>query len=126
LTEYTNKAEQEAASIIAAQSSNMQSSQVQSTQAAGQIATNDQKESQNPTNEPQIDPWDLLSPVDVMSKFPNNLDEQLGSKKWQNRKEALEAVNGILNENPKLADNADYAGLIETFTKVIFKKFWDR
>jgi cytoskeleton-associated protein 5 len=60
----------------------------------------------------------MLDPVDVMPKLPKDLDEQFVSKKWQERKAALDMVHSILTENPKLTDNPDYVQLIEQLTKV--------
>lgn len=66
----------------------------------------------------EIDTWEILDPVDIMPKLPNDFDELLASKKWQERKAVLETLNDILSKSPKLADNPDYRGLIEKLIKV--------
>ena len=38
------------------------------------------------------DPYDLIDPVDVLSKIPKNFFELVEEKKWQLRKEALDAL----------------------------------
>ena len=87
-------------------------------------ATNHQSHAQQATANPQpqqFDAWEFLDPVDIMPKLPKDLDEQLNSKKWQERKAALDLVHGVLSENPKLADSPDYRQLIEQLTKVSLK-----
>jgi hypothetical protein len=133
LNEYKCKVEEEVPStapttLSVAQSSTTNaanSSQSHLSSKAESIASNDQKEQtpqqQIPPKEPppQIEQQQLDKPVDIAKKLPKDLDTQLNSKNWQDRKAALEAVNGILNESPKLADNPDYYNeLIETFTRV--------
>ncbi|KAJ1918536.1 hypothetical protein H4219_002550 [Mycoemilia scoparia] len=44
-----------------------------------------------------MDPWDLADPVDVLAKLPPNFDTNLASKKWKERKEAVEGLQGVLN-----------------------------
>jgi cytoskeleton-associated protein 5 len=73
-----------------------------------------------------MDPLDYLEPIDITSKLPKDLDEQFMSKKWQDRKNALDSVHGILTENPKLADNPDYVRLIEQLTKVLISRVHNR
>jgi cytoskeleton-associated protein 5 len=65
-----------------------------------------------------MDPLDYVDPIDITSKLPVDLEEQFVSKKWQDRKTALDLIHGILIENPKLADNPDYSPLIKQLTKV--------
>lgn len=43
-----------------------------------------------------IDPLSLSDPIDVLSKFPSDLDERLSSTKWKDRLEALEECNKVL------------------------------
>jgi cytoskeleton-associated protein 5 len=65
-----------------------------------------------------LDIWDIVDPVDIISKLPKDLYQLFASKKWQDRKAALDLIHGILMENPKLADNPDYSPLIKQLTKV--------
>ncbi|KAJ5898802.1 hypothetical protein N7495_003546 [Penicillium taxi] len=40
---------------------------------------------------------DLAEPVDIMPKVPKDLHDNLGSSKWKDRKEALDALYNVLN-----------------------------
>lgn len=66
----------------------------------------------------QIDPYDLAEPVDVLSKMPKDFYDKIEAKKWQERKEALEAVD-LLLKTPKL-ENGDYGDLVRALKKVQF------
>ncbi|CAL1547332.1 unnamed protein product [Lymnaea stagnalis] len=73
----------------------------------------------NVAEEEAIDPYDLMTPVDLLAGLPKNFYEQIESKKWQERKEVLEQVEKLA-ENPRL-ENGDYSTLIRTILKVIAK-----
>ncbi|MEQ2165820.1 hypothetical protein GOODEAATRI_021170 [Goodea atripinnis] len=66
-----------------------------------------------------VDPYDLLEPVEILSKMPKDFDEKIEAKKWQERKEALEAIE-TLTKNPKL-ENGDYGDLVRSLKKVVGK-----
>ncbi|MEQ2235755.1 Cytoskeleton-associated protein 5-A [Ilyodon furcidens] len=66
-----------------------------------------------------VDPYDLLEPVEILSKMPKDFDEKIEAKKWQERKEALEAIEA-LTKNPKL-ENGDYGDLVRSLKKVVGK-----
>lgn len=68
---------------------------------------------------PDIDPYDLLSPVDILSKLPKDFYEKIEAKKWQERKEALEALENLI-KNPKL-ENGDYSDVVKALKKIISK-----
>ncbi|KAL4942673.1 hypothetical protein BDV06DRAFT_158002 [Aspergillus oleicola] len=51
----------------------------------------------------EVDVFDLAEPVDVFPKIPKDFSEQLGSSKWKDRKEALDALYSALNV-PKIRD----------------------
>lgn len=55
----------------------------------------------------QIDPRDLLDPVNALSMFPTDLDERLSSTKWKDRLEVLEECNKVLSApgNAKISDS---------------------
>ena len=55
-----------------------------------------------------------------MSKLPKDFYDKIESKKWQERKEALEAVEALV-KNPKL-ENGDYGELIRSLKKVFRSK----
>lgn len=67
----------------------------------------------------EIDPMELLDPVDILSMLPKDFYEKLEAKKWQERKESLEALEKLL-EAPKL-ENGDYGALVSSIRKVIAK-----
>ncbi|CAK9821655.1 Protein mini spindles [Anthophora retusa] len=68
---------------------------------------------------PEIDAYELLEPVDILSKLPKDFYEKLEGKKWQERKEALEALETLI-KNPKL-ENGDYGDVVRSLKKVISK-----
>lgn len=69
---------------------------------------------------PDVDPYDLLSPVDILSKLPKDFYEKIEAKKWQERKEVLDLLEKILTDAPKL-ENGDYADLVKVLKKVMTK-----
>ncbi|KAI1728792.1 HEAT repeat domain-containing protein [Ditylenchus destructor] len=71
--------------------------------------------------EPQIDPWDMFDPVDILPKIPDNFKTELESKKWLERKTALEALLQLLTDNPRLCPKAHYGDLVETLKRVLEK-----
>ncbi|KAF5285627.1 hypothetical protein FQR65_LT13108 [Abscondita terminalis] len=68
---------------------------------------------------PNLDPYDIADPVDILSKLPKNFYEQLEAKKWQERKEALEVLENLVKA-PKL-ENGDYGDLVRALKKIIQK-----
>jgi cytoskeleton-associated protein 5 len=62
---------------------------------------------------------DLIDPVDILSKLPKDFYDKLEEKKWQLRKESLEALEPLL-QNPKL-QSGDYGELVKALKKVITK-----
>uniref|UniRef100_A0A8C5LHG6 Cytoskeleton-associated protein 5 n=1 Tax=Jaculus jaculus TaxID=51337 RepID=A0A8C5LHG6_JACJA len=68
---------------------------------------------------PQIDAYELLETVEILSKLPKDFYDKIEAKKWQERKEALEAVE-VLVKNPKL-EPGDYADLVKALKKVVGK-----
>ncbi|XP_072518967.1 cytoskeleton-associated protein 5 isoform X2 [Salminus brasiliensis] len=67
----------------------------------------------------RVDPYELLEAVDILSKIPKDFYEKIEAKKWQERKEALEAVEA-LTKNPKL-ESGDYGDLVRALKKVVGK-----
>jgi cytoskeleton-associated protein 5 len=82
-------------------------------QAGGDAAEEEEEEAPA-----AIDPKSLLDPINVLSLFPDNLDEMLSSTKWKERLEVLEECNKVLSQpaNAKIADsNIDaYGSLLST------------
>uniref|UniRef100_A0A670Z0A0 Cytoskeleton associated protein 5 n=1 Tax=Pseudonaja textilis TaxID=8673 RepID=A0A670Z0A0_PSETE len=68
---------------------------------------------------PQVDAYELLEAVEILSKLPKDFYDKIEAKKWQERKEALEAVE-VLVKNPRL-EAGDYADLVKALKKVVGK-----
>lgn len=64
-----------------------------------------------------MDPYDLLDPVEILSKLPKDFYDKLEAKKWQDRKEALDVLENLLKNAPKL-EPGDYADLVRALKKV--------
>ena len=60
-----------------------------------------------------------MDPVEILSQLPKDFYEKLEAKKWQDRKESLEALEPLV-QNPKL-QSGDYGELIKALKKVITK-----
>ncbi|XP_049878313.1 protein mini spindles [Pectinophora gossypiella] len=67
-----------------------------------------------------VDPYDLLDPVEILSKLPKDFYEKLEAKKWQERKEALDSLENLLKTAPRL-EPGDYADLVRALKKTISK-----
>ncbi|KAI9717129.1 MAG: hypothetical protein M1812_004877 [Candelaria pacifica] len=50
-----------------------------------------------------VDAFDLAEPQDVMTKVPEDLHDHLGSTKWKDRKDALDALYAVINV-PRIKD----------------------
>ena len=59
---------------------------------------------------------DFLEPVEVLKTLPEDFNEKLQSKKWQDRKEALDALDKA-SDHPKLMDG-DYNEVVSNLKKV--------
>uniref|UniRef100_A0A1I7UF87 Cytoskeleton-associated protein 5 n=1 Tax=Caenorhabditis tropicalis TaxID=1561998 RepID=A0A1I7UF87_9PELO len=69
----------------------------------------------------EADPWDFLDEFDLLSKMPDAFDTMIQSKKWQERKEALEDLSQLLTAHPKLDPKGSYGSLVEQLQKVLEK-----
>uniref|UniRef100_A0A914CYG4 TOG domain-containing protein n=1 Tax=Acrobeloides nanus TaxID=290746 RepID=A0A914CYG4_9BILA len=67
----------------------------------------------------EVDPWEFLEPSDIMKELSKSFFEDVQSKKWQERKDALEALLGLLIANPRLCTNGQYSEVIATLKGVI-------
>ncbi|XP_018115742.1 cytoskeleton-associated protein 5-A-like isoform X4 [Xenopus laevis] len=68
---------------------------------------------------PQVDAYELLEAVEILSKLPKDFYDKIEAKKWQDRKEALEVVETLV-KNPKI-EAGDYADLVKALKKVVGK-----
>lgn len=73
----------------------------------------------NDNQREEIDPLELIDPVDILSKLPKDFYDKLEAKKWQERKESLEALQTLL-QNPKL-ESGEYGDVVKALKKVITK-----
>ena len=64
---------------------------------------------------PELDTFDLVEPVDVSSKIPGNLYENLASTTWKDRKDGLDALLIVVNV-PRIKD-ADFNDLVRALSK---------
>uniref|UniRef100_A0AC34FD49 TOG domain-containing protein n=1 Tax=Panagrolaimus sp. ES5 TaxID=591445 RepID=A0AC34FD49_9BILA len=65
--------------------------------------------------------WDFADPVDILSKLPKNFQELIASKKWQERKEALELLQNLATENVRLDPTTSYKEIVQTLSKILAK-----
>ncbi|XP_074659801.1 cytoskeleton-associated protein 5-like [Tubulanus polymorphus] len=87
-------------------------------QAAAREAGDD-VDGEEEQEEEDIDPYELMTPVEILSKLPKDYYDKIEAKKWQERKEVLEAVQKLA-ENPKL-EPGDYGDLVRSLKKVVGK-----
>ncbi|KAJ1308957.1 hypothetical protein OPQ81_004640 [Rhizoctonia solani] len=67
--------------------------------------------------EAAVDPMDFIEAVDIMPKVPSNFHEAMGSSKWKDRKEALDALLEVLKATPKVADSDGHGELAKALAK---------
>lgn len=77
---------------------------------------NDDAQGEDDMEVDEIDAFDLADPVDITAKLPGNFYDLLTSKKWQERREALDALLEQA-KTPKILDK-DYSELITALSKV--------
>ncbi|VEN43701.1 unnamed protein product, partial [Callosobruchus maculatus] len=89
--------------------------------AAAEAANGDEgdEEEEQDDEVAAIDPYELADPVDILSKLPKDFYEKIEAKKWQERKEVLDALENLV-KTPKL-ENGDYGDLIRSLKKVVQK-----
>ncbi|KAK7077047.1 hypothetical protein SK128_006638 [Halocaridina rubra] len=68
---------------------------------------------------PEIDVYDSLTPVDILSKLPKDFYEKMEDKKWKERKEAVDILLP-LTQSPRL-EAGDYHELMKVLRKMIGK-----
>ncbi|CAH8448402.1 unnamed protein product [Schistosoma bovis] len=67
----------------------------------------------------QVDLDDMITPVEVLSKIPSDYWQQIGEKKWQDRRDALEALEKITNV-PRIVPG-DFTDLVRSLIQVVNK-----
>lgn len=68
---------------------------------------------------PAIDPYEHMEAVEILSKLPKDFYDKIEAKKWQERKEALDALEALV-KNPKI-ESGDYGELVRALNKVVGK-----
>lgn len=98
----------------------IRSQQVKQAKLAEQVAAGEvEQEEEEAEVVQEIDPYELASAVEILSKMPKDFYENVEAKKWQERKEALEAVENLV-KTPKL-ENGEYGDLVRALKKVVQK-----
>lgn len=69
--------------------------------------------------EDEVDAYEMLPEVDILSQLPKDYYDKVEAKKWQERKEVLEALQK-LTDSPRIA-SGDYGSLVKTLIKVVGK-----
>ncbi|VDM59748.1 unnamed protein product [Angiostrongylus costaricensis] len=112
--EYAAKAAQAHAEEIAKQSPNTGSAQ-----QGGSVLL--KSECGAPTSVSEADSWDSLEAVDVLAKLPEDFNTNVESKKWTERRDALQTFLDILVANPKLDPKVSYGEHIALLRRIIEK-----
>jgi protein STU2 len=84
-------------------------------EAAGEDGEEAAGEEEEAEDDGGMDAYDLVDPVDVLAKMPDNFGDMIASTKWKDRKETLDELYKIIN-TPKIK-NANYDELIRAFAK---------
>ena len=85
----------------------------------GEDEGEEEEEEEEDSQDSALDPYEMLDPVEILSKLPKDFYEKVEEKKWQLRKEALDALHD-LTEIPKLQPG-DYHELVKVLKKFISK-----
>ncbi|GMS83915.1 hypothetical protein PENTCL1PPCAC_6090, partial [Pristionchus entomophagus] len=68
-----------------------------------------------------IDLWTLMDPVELTSVMDKNFTTQIAEKKWQDRKDALDALEKVLLEKKRLNPSPDNTPIIQLLNKALEK-----
>ncbi|KAE9415560.1 hypothetical protein Angca_004451, partial [Angiostrongylus cantonensis] len=68
-----------------------------------------------------MDEWEFADEVDILAKLPENFDELRESKKWQERKEALDILSALLDANVRLSSKASYGEILGNLQTMLGK-----
>ncbi|RZF35257.1 hypothetical protein LSTR_LSTR012476 [Laodelphax striatellus] len=101
----------------------LRSQQARQAKEAAEAATDDAGaggDDEEEVDGQEIDPYELMEPVNILAKLPKDFYDKVEAKKWQERKEAMEVLEGLLKSAPKL-ENGDYFELVKALKKLISK-----
>ncbi|XP_062405946.1 cytoskeleton-associated protein 5-like isoform X3 [Sardina pilchardus] len=68
---------------------------------------------------PVVDPYEHMDSVEILSKLPKDFYDKIEAKKWQERKEALDALEALV-KNPRI-ESGDFGELVRALNKVVGK-----
>lgn len=60
----------------------------------------------------------MMLPVEILSRLPKDWHDKVELKKWQDRKEALDSLEQLMQGNPKL-ESGDYGDVVRALKKVL-------
>lgn len=66
-----------------------------------------------------FDAFDVIPPVEVLSKFPSNFYQQIQSSQWKERREILDEVHTILEKTARLEPSDDYTDFVRVLSKCL-------
>ncbi|KAL4067594.1 microtubule associated protein [Scleroderma citrinum] len=67
------------------------------------------------------DPRTLVDPIDIVPKLPSNMQANLTSSKWKERKEALDEILILVNSTPRIQDASELADLAKSLAICVQK-----
>jgi cytoskeleton-associated protein 5 len=67
------------------------------------------------------DPRMMAEPVNIVPKLPSNMQANLASSKWKERKEVLDELLTLVNANPRIQDAPELAELAKSLATCISK-----
>ncbi|KAJ2704078.1 hypothetical protein FB645_003553 [Coemansia sp. IMI 203386] len=67
----------------------------------------------------EIDPWDMVDPVDITKKLPDDYYTFVVSSKWKERKEVIESLHGSLKKSIRLQMSPGTGDIIQEMGKKI-------
>uniref|UniRef100_A0A0K0F5E8 Zygote defective protein 9 (inferred by orthology to a C. elegans protein) n=1 Tax=Strongyloides venezuelensis TaxID=75913 RepID=A0A0K0F5E8_STRVS len=80
-----------------------------------------EEESIEKVEEKQVDPFDELEPVDVISRLPNNFFTDIESKKWTERRDALQALLDLCTTHKRLDPKAAVGDIVPNLKFILEK-----
>ncbi|CAF3028385.1 unnamed protein product [Rotaria socialis] len=90
---------------------------IEGTAAASSIVVDDT----NIEMQEDLDPFEMIEPVNILERLSKDFFEKLESKQWKDRKEVLDDLLTLLTQNPKPKPDSDYSELVKVLKKIITK-----
>ncbi|XP_029345564.1 protein mini spindles isoform X2 [Acyrthosiphon pisum] len=85
-----------------------------------ELTANEGVELEEDTDEVDDDIEEHIDPVNILSQLNKDFYEKLEAKKWQERKEAIDMLEGILSKALKI-ESGEYGDLVRALKKIITK-----